>query len=108
MSMGAETIDSADGDRNGAAHQTGTSLVAGRFTASRVLNEGAGVQTLLAVDRSSGADVIIKRTEAKSAGTALAMRLAHEVEVLRELSGPDGARFLVAHGTDEGWIWLAQ
>ena len=81
-------------------------VVAGRFRVQRVLQRGSGTATIAAHDEQSGSDVVLKtaRTSALSRGTRL--RLLHEAEVLRTLSGP-GLVPLIAAGEDDGLFYLA-
>jgi signal transduction histidine kinase/tRNA A-37 threonylcarbamoyl transferase component Bud32 len=81
-------------------------VVAGRFRVQRVLQRGSGAATISAHDELTGADVVLKtaRTSALARGTRL--RLLHEAEALRTLSGP-GLVPLVAAGEEDGLFYLA-
>jgi signal transduction histidine kinase/tetratricopeptide (TPR) repeat protein len=81
-------------------------VVAGRFRVRQVLQRGSGTATISAFDEVAGNDVVLKtaRTSALSRGTRL--RLLHEAEVLRSLSGP-GLVPLVAAGEEDGLFYLA-
>ncbi|HET6818002.1 MAG TPA: ATP-binding protein [Mycobacteriales bacterium] len=81
-------------------------VVAGRFRVQRVLQRGSGTATIAAHDDVADADVVLKtaRTSVLARGTRL--RLLHEAEVLRTLSGP-GLVPLIAAGEDDGLFYLA-
>jgi signal transduction histidine kinase/tetratricopeptide (TPR) repeat protein len=81
-------------------------VVADRFRVLRVLRRGSGAATLAARDQTTGAPVVLKtaRSAALSRGTRL--RLLHEAEVLRTLTGP-GLVPLVAAGEADGLFYLA-
>src|SRR3954454_3404953 len=81
-------------------------VVAGRFRVQRVLHRGSGTATIAARDEQTGADVVLKtaRTSVLARGTRL--RLLHEAELLRALSGP-GLVPLLAAGEDDGLFYLA-
>src|SRR3954451_2548845 len=81
-------------------------VVAGRFRVQRVLHRGSGTATIAARDEQTGADVVLKtaRTSVLARGTRL--RLLHEAELLRTLSGP-GLVPLIAAGEDDGVFFLA-
>jgi signal transduction histidine kinase len=81
-------------------------VVAGRFRVHRVLHRGSGTATIAARDEETGADVVLKtaRTSVLARGTRL--RLLHEAELLRTLSGP-GLVPLIAAGEDDGLFYLA-
>ncbi|MBV9291938.1 MAG: protein kinase [Frankiales bacterium] len=81
-------------------------IVADRFRVQRVMQRGTGSATVVAHDEQTGAAVVLKtaRADALSRGTRL--RLLHEADVLRSLSGP-GLVPLVDAGEDDGLFYLA-
>ena len=81
-------------------------VVAGRFRVERVLQRGGTVATLAAVDSSNGAEVVLKTARASLLPRGTRLRLLHEAEVLRTLSGP-GLVPLVAAGEIDGLFYLA-
>jgi diguanylate cyclase (GGDEF)-like protein/PAS domain S-box-containing protein len=83
-------------------------IMSERYRLTRVIKDGGGVQTIFAESLDGGSPVIVKRTELSSLSASLGMRLEHEASVLGRLVGPGGEPYLVDHGTDDGWIWLAQ
>src|SRR4051794_11106995 len=80
--------------------------VAARFTVGRVLHRSAGSATLAATDETTGRPVVLKtaRSGAMQRGTRL--RLLHEADVLRTVSGP-GLVPLVDAGESDGLFYLA-
>lgn len=83
-------------------------LLAGRYRLARLLKSGGGTETFLASQVSDGTTVVVKRAARDSVSTAQSIRLLHEAEVLAGLFDPDGRPYLLDHGTDSEWIWLAQ
>jgi len=83
-------------------------LLAGRYRLTRLLKSSSGVETFLAGSPGGDEPVVVKRAPVSSLSAAQGIRLAHEAEVLAGLSDPDGNPYLLDHGTDGGWIWLAQ
>jgi diguanylate cyclase (GGDEF)-like protein/PAS domain S-box-containing protein len=78
-----------------------------RFGMLRLLKDGPTVSTYMARGRPGMDPVIVKLADMSRVGTAVSMRLTHEAEVLGQLVGPDGQPFLVDHGVDQGYFWLA-
>jgi diguanylate cyclase (GGDEF)-like protein/PAS domain S-box-containing protein len=66
---------------------TDDGLVGGRFELVRPLKCGQGVETHLALDRSSGQRVVIKLVAAGDVTATVRLRLQHEAEVLDRLGG---------------------
>ncbi|MDQ1696827.1 MAG: hypothetical protein QOJ03_2180, partial [Frankiaceae bacterium] len=81
-------------------------LVAGRFRVQRVLHRGAGAATLAAVDQTNGNAVVLKTARSTALARGTRLRLLHEAEVLRTLSGP-GLVPLVDAGDSDGLFYLA-
>lgn len=79
-----------------------------RFGDLRMLKAGSGVSTFLAGGRDGSDPVVVKLADKRTVGAAVSMRLAHEAQVLARIPGPDGAPFLVDHGVEGDWMWLAQ
>lgn len=80
----------------------------GRFRVDTLLKTGGGADTFLAEDLYTGDPAVIKRVATGAVGDAYAMRLRHEASVLSRLAGPDGSPLLIAHGPENGSLWLAQ
>ena len=61
--------------------------VAERYVPLRILKRGNGVETLLALDSRTGAQVVVKWIDPAFVPAAARLRFEHEAEVLRHLSG---------------------
>ncbi|MEZ0577353.1 EAL domain-containing protein [Nocardioides sp. MH1] len=82
-------------------------LFAGRFALGRVLKRGNGVDTYVAEDRETGAEVVVKAIDARAVHAAARLRFEHETAVLRRLSGR-GLVELYASGEYDGRLFLVQ
>ncbi|MEO7556496.1 MAG: AAA family ATPase, partial [Acidimicrobiales bacterium] len=56
-----------------------------RYLPLRVLKDGGGVTTILAIDTESGLDVVVKRVDPSAVSASTRMRLEHESAVLQRL-----------------------
>jgi diguanylate cyclase (GGDEF)-like protein/PAS domain S-box-containing protein len=83
-------------------------ILAGRYRLIRLLKGGSGVETFLATSVSDGTSAVVKRAPVAQLSAAQGIRLVHEAEVLAGLSDSSGDRYLLDHGFDAEWIWLAQ
>ena len=84
---------------------------ANRFQIARLLKQGNGVSTFLAVDDAAGERpddrVVLKIFETSALQPARQARFLHETRVLRELTGA-GICGLVDAGESDGQLYLAQ
>src|SRR5438067_355479 len=86
---------------------TEDALVGGRFELVRPLKCGQGVETHLALDRSSGQRVVVKLVVAGEVTATVRLRLQHEAEVLGRLGGATpGVHLELGHHGDQ--LYLAQ
>ena len=86
-------------------------VLAARYRLRKLLKSSSGVDTYLAtlLDGEAGfEEVVVKRAPVASLSAAQGIRLAHEAEVLAGLRDPSGETYLIDHGSDGEWIWLAQ
>jgi hypothetical protein len=81
-------------------------VVAGRFHVDRVLHRTVLSATLAATDQETGQSVVVKTARAASLARGTRLRLLHEADVLRTLSG-SGLVPLLAAGEAEGLFYLA-
>ena len=81
-------------------------LIADRFATGRVLQRRALSTTVTASDTLTGMRVVLKVARVGSLPRGTRMRLLHEADVLRSLSG-DGLVPLVDAGEADGWFYLA-
>jgi serine/threonine protein kinase len=82
------------------------SVVAHRFHVQRVLQRSSASATLVAVDERTQEQVVLKAAHAASLPRGTRLRLLHEADVLRTLSGP-GLVPLLAAGEADGLFYLA-
>ena len=80
--------------------------VAGRFQVDRVLHRTVLSATLAATDNETGAQVVVKTARAASLPRGTRLRLLHEADVLRTLTG-SGLVPLIAAGEADGLFYLA-
>src|SRR5918911_2483617 len=80
---------------------------ADRYALRRLLKQGNGVTTFLAVDDRSGEQVVVKTFETSALQSSRQARFVHETRVLRELSGL-GVCALHDAGQRDGQLYLAQ
>lgn len=83
-------------------------IIAGRYRLARLLKSSSGVETFLARCLPGEDPAVVKRAPVSSVSAAQGIRLAHEAEVLTGLSDANGNAYLLDHGVDGEWIWLAQ
>ena len=81
-------------------------VVAGRFQVDRVLHRTVLSATLGATDQETGKSVVVKTARAASLARGTRLRLLHEADVLRTLSG-SGLVPLLAAGEADGLFYLA-
>ncbi|HVU91336.1 MAG TPA: AAA family ATPase, partial [Jatrophihabitans sp.] len=80
---------------------------ADRFELVRLLKQGNGVSTHLAVDGRSGRPAVLKTFDPAAINAAVPARFEHETRVLRELTGA-GVCALLDAGEADGRLYLAQ
>lgn len=80
---------------------------AGRYRLVRPLKTSNGVETLLAVDETTGLRVVLKSIDPAYVPPAARLRFEHETRVLRALTGP-GLVGLHDAGTCAGHLFLVQ
>lgn len=80
-------------------------LLAEQFGDLSVVKAAHGVQTLVGVDRRSGARVVVKVARGADLSEGARLRLEHEAAVLRSLDGP-GLVPLIRHGAELGLVYL--
>src|SRR5437773_938256 len=86
---------------------TEDTLVGGRFELVRPLKCGQGVETHLALDRSSGQRAVVKLVAAGEMTATVRLRLQHEAEVLGCLGGvTPGVHLELGHHGNQ--LYLAQ
>ncbi len=68
------------------AELVATGLFAGRYALGRMLKRGHGIDTYLATDTRTGAQVVLKSIDADAVHAAARLRFEHETRVLRQLS----------------------
>lgn len=85
----------------------GTGLFAGRYALGRMLKRGNGVDTFVAVDTRTGAEVVVKSIDAHVVHAAARLRFEHETRVLRQLSG-NGLAELYDSGEVDNRLYLVQ
>ena len=83
------------------------SWFAGRYALGQILKRGNGVDTYLADDVVTGAQVVLKRIDPKAIHAAARLRFEHETHVLRTLAGA-GLTGLHDAGTWEDQLYLVQ
>ncbi len=94
----------SSGTQAGAVDQD---LFAGRYRPGRMLKRGNGVDTLVAEDTRTGAEVVVKSIDASAVHAAARLRFEHETRVLRKLSG-DGLAELYDYGEVDDRLYLVQ
>ncbi len=82
-------------------------LFAGRYRLGRVLKRGNGVDTWVAEDTQTGAEVVLKSIDAQVVHAAARLRFEHETRVLRQLSG-SGLAELYDSGEADNRLYLVQ
>ena len=85
----------------------GSRLFADRYELGRSLKSGNGVDTFLAVDRTSGTAVVVKSIDPDVIHAAARLRFEHETHVLRRLQGTNLTGLYDA-GEAEGHLFLVQ
>lgn len=80
-------------------------LLGGRYRKVRELKSGGGVTTMVGVDTTTGADVVLKAVGVDAVSAGARMRLEHEAQVLRQLESPRLAS-IVDVVVDEGALFL--
>ncbi|HVF13383.1 MAG TPA: serine/threonine-protein kinase, partial [Acidimicrobiales bacterium] len=84
----------------------GQAVLGQRFRCEQRIKATHGVETWLAVDVEKGATVVLKQAVTDDLGDGVAIRLAHEAEVLRRLSplvrGP------ITFAREDGCVYLVQ
>src|SRR2546423_14641455 len=83
----------------------GSRVLERRYRLLRAVKTGAGVETFLGEDIRDGRRTIVKTASASAVSSALQMRLEHEADVLRAVTGPgDLPRF----GREDDVAYLIQ
>src|SRR4051794_13102314 len=108
MDVEGSTSSGARGNREqGERSGEDRTLFAGRYRLGRMLKRGNGVDTLLATDAWSGAEVVLKSIDAGAVHAAARLRFEHETRVLRQLSG-SGLVELYDYGEAGDRLYLVQ
>ncbi|MGZ3455730.1 MAG: BREX system ATP-binding domain-containing protein [Polyangiales bacterium] len=61
--------------------------LAGHYRATSLLKSAGGIETFRGIDLDHGEPIVIKKTSSSAVSPSTRLRLEHEAEVLRELSG---------------------
>lgn len=96
---GASTATQGEAEDNG--------LFGGRYALQRALKGANGVETLLAVDTRTDAEVVLKTIDTRVVHAAARLRFEHEMRVLRQLGGNGLAR-LYDSGEVDDQLYLVQ
>ncbi|MEO6605456.1 MAG: protein kinase [Aeromicrobium sp.] len=78
-------------------------LFAARYRLGRCLKSGHGVDTYMAIDDTTGAQVVLKSIVPHLIHDAARLRFEHETQVLRQLSGTGLVSLYDAGVTDDHW-----
>lgn len=101
-----EDAQSADADADGAQTESTGRIYGGRFEVTRLLKRSRGIETLIGIDRTTGAEVVIKATTEGDIPGSVRLRLEHEAGILRQIEN-DALVTALGYGSDEDQLYFA-